>query len=73
MGAATHTAHARHLVEHLIEKYGANSAVNVGGLNVDVEAPVTRLVCGIKPEKLGDLGDALDYCEEQIAHLLSAT
>ena len=73
IGAATHTAHARHLVEHLIEKYGGNSPLDVGGLNIDVEAPVTRLVCGIKPEKLSDLEDALDYCEEQVTHLLSAT
>jgi acetyl-CoA decarbonylase/synthase complex subunit alpha len=73
IGAATHVAHARHLVEHLIEKYGRNSSINVGGLNVDVEAPVTRLVCGIKPQKLKDLEDALDYCEGQVTHLLSAT
>lgn len=73
IGAATHVAHARDLVEHLIEKYGRNSSINVGGLNVDVEAPVTRLVCGIKPQKLKDLEDAIDYCEGQVTHLLSAT
>jgi len=73
IGAATHTAHARHLVEHLIEKYGRNSPLDVGGLNIDIEAPVTRLVCGIRPKKLKDLEDALDYCEEQVTHLLSAT
>jgi acetyl-CoA decarbonylase/synthase complex subunit alpha len=73
IGAATHVAHARHLVEHLIEKYGRNSSINVGGLNVDVEAPVTRLVCGLKPRKLKDLEAALDYCEGQVTHLLSAT
>ncbi len=73
IGAATHIAHARHLVEYLIEKYGRNSPIDVGGLNIDVEAPVTRLVCGIKPEKLKDLEDGLDYCETQVTHLLSAT
>ncbi len=73
IGAATHIAHARHLVEHLIEKYGSNSPLDVGGLNIDVEAPVTRLVCGIRPKTLKDLEDALDYCEEQVTHLLSAT
>ena len=73
IGAATHTAHARHLIEHLIEKYGRNSPLDVGGLNIDIEAPVTRLVCGIRPQKLKDLEDALDYCEEQVTHLLSAT
>lgn len=73
IGAATHIAHARHLVEHLIEKYGRNSPLDVGGLNIDVEAPVTRLVCGIRPKTLKDLEDVLDYCEEQVTHLLSAT
>ena len=73
IGAATHTAHARHLVEYLIEKKGENVPIDVGGLNVDVEAPVTRLVCGIKPETLGDLEDALDWCEGEVTHLLSAT
>lgn len=73
IGAATHIAHARHLVEHLIEKYGRNSPINVGGLNIDIEAPVTRLVCGVKPEKLIDLEEALEYCEKQVTHLLSST
>jgi len=73
IGAATHTAHARHLVDHLIEKHGRNSPIDVGGLNVEIEAPVTRLVCGVKPVKLRDLEEVLDYCEEQVTHLLSAT
>jgi acetyl-CoA decarbonylase/synthase complex subunit alpha len=73
IGAATHIAHARHLIEHLIEKYGRNSPVDVGGLNIEVEAPVTRLVCGIRPKTLKDFEDALNYCEEQVTHLLSAT
>jgi acetyl-CoA decarbonylase/synthase complex subunit alpha len=73
IGAATHTAHARHLVEHLIEKYGRNAPIDVGGLNIEVEAPVTRLVTGIRPKTLKDVEDALEYCEEQVTHLLSAT
>jgi acetyl-CoA decarbonylase/synthase complex subunit alpha len=73
IGAATHVAHARHLVEHLIEKYGRSSLIDVGGFSVDVEAPVTRLVCGIRPKTLHDLEDALDWCEGEVTHLLSAT
>lgn len=73
IGAATHTAHARHLVEHLIEKFGREHPIDVGGVSVEVEAPVTRLVCGIKPRTLGDLEDVLDYCETEVTHLLSAT
>ncbi|UCD40459.1 MAG: CO dehydrogenase/acetyl-CoA synthase complex subunit epsilon, partial [Candidatus Bathyarchaeota archaeon] len=38
-----------------------------------VEAPVTRLVCGIRPKALKDLEDVLDYCEEQLTTLLAAT
>ncbi len=72
IGAATHTGHARHVVEHLIEKYGRRFPLDVGGLNVKVEAPVIRLVTGIKPETLGDLQEVLDYCETQITHCLSA-
>jgi acetyl-CoA decarbonylase/synthase complex subunit alpha len=71
IGAATHNGHARHVVDHLIEKYGRRYPLDVGGLNVKVEAPVTRLVTGIKPETLGDLDEALSYCESQITHLLS--
>jgi acetyl-CoA decarbonylase/synthase complex subunit alpha len=71
IGAATHIGHARHLVEHLIEKFGRSMPLDVGGLNVQVEAPVTRLVCGIKPETLGDLEEVLDYVETQLTHLLS--
>jgi acetyl-CoA decarbonylase/synthase complex subunit alpha len=73
IGAATHVGHARHLVNHLIEKYGRNAPVDIGGVNIEVEAPVTRLVTGIRPKTIKDVEDALDYCEEQITHLLSAT
>ncbi len=73
IGASTHISHARHLVEHLIEKHGSNSPIDVGGLNIEAEAPVTRLVCGIRPTTLNDLEDVLDYCEEQATTLLAAT
>jgi acetyl-CoA decarbonylase/synthase complex subunit alpha len=72
IGAATHTGHARHVVDHLIEKYGRRHPIDVGGLNVKVEAPVTRLVTGIRPVTLGDLEEVLEYCETQITHCLSA-
>ncbi|MEM2393524.1 MAG: CO dehydrogenase/acetyl-CoA synthase complex subunit alpha [Candidatus Bathyarchaeia archaeon] len=71
IGAATHIGHARHLLEHLIEKFGRNTPLDVGGLNIQVEAPITRLVCGVKPETLGDLEEVLDYVETQLTHLLS--
>ena len=73
IGASTHTAHARHLVEHLINKHGAGYPIDIGGLNIEVEAPIARLVCGIRPKTLGDLEEVLDYCENQITNLLSST
>ena len=59
------------MVHSLIEKYGRRYPLNVGGLNIKVEAPVTRLVTGIKPETLGDLDDVLTYTEEQITQVLA--
>jgi len=72
MGASTHTAHARHLLEHLTAKYGHDRPIDMGQ-NVHVEAPIIRTVCGIRPRVLGDLEDALDYVESQIVELLAAT
>jgi acetyl-CoA decarbonylase/synthase complex subunit alpha len=71
IGAATHTAHSRHMVHHLIEKYGRRFPLDIGGLNIKVEAPITRLVCGIKPETLGDLDEVLEYAEGQITQVLA--
>jgi acetyl-CoA decarbonylase/synthase complex subunit alpha len=72
IGAATHIAHGRHLIEHLIEKYGRNTPIDIGGLDVKTEAPVTRLVCGVRPKAIKDLEDVLDYCEEQVTTLLAS-
>ena len=72
VGAASHTAHARHLVDHLIKKHGSRYPLDIGGLSIDVEAPITRLLTGIKPKTLGDLEEVLDYCETEITHCLSA-
>ncbi|MDH5419258.1 MAG: CO dehydrogenase/acetyl-CoA synthase complex subunit alpha [Candidatus Bathyarchaeota archaeon] len=73
IGAATHLGHARHMVDHLIEKFGRRYPLDVGGVNVQLEAPITRLVCGVRPRTLGDLEDVVDYLEDQVTHLLSAT
>ena len=73
IGAATHIAHARDLIEYLTEKFGRNSPLDIGGLNIEIEAPITRLVCGVRPKKIKDLEDALDWCERQVTQLLSAT
>jgi len=72
IGASTHIAHARHLVDHLIEKHGHDCSINVGQ-NIEVEAPIIRTVCAIRPKTLEDLEDVLEYAESQITGLLAAT
>jgi acetyl-CoA decarbonylase/synthase complex subunit alpha len=57
------------MLHHLIEKYGARYPLNIGGLNIKVEAPITRLVTGIRPQTLGDLEEVLEYAEEQITQV----
>ncbi|MDD1719017.1 MAG: acetyl-CoA decarbonylase/synthase complex subunit alpha, partial [Methanoregulaceae archaeon] len=70
IGAATHTGHARHLLDHLIERYGRNHPLDLGP-SVTLEAPNIRLVTGIKPRAIGDLEDVVEYCEREITALLS--
>jgi acetyl-CoA decarbonylase/synthase complex subunit alpha len=71
IGSAAHSGHARHLLEYLTKKYGDDLPIDLG-MNIDIEAPIMRVVLGKKPETLGDLKEALDYIEEQMVHLLSA-
>ena len=72
MGAACHVTHARHIIEFLIKKYGKDKPIDLGS-EVGIEAPIIRLVAGIKPKKLGDLEEVLTYLEGQVSQLLSAT
>lgn len=72
IGLATHLSHAKELVEELIRKYGRDAPIDLGA-GVRVEAPIMRLVCGIKPRTLGDLEEAVNYVQEQLADLLAVT
>jgi acetyl-CoA decarbonylase/synthase complex subunit alpha len=72
MGCSAHGAHGRHLIDYLIEKYGEDYKINLGG-QVDVEAPHMRTVMGLKPETLGDLRKGIEYVERGIIHGVSAT
>jgi acetyl-CoA decarbonylase/synthase complex subunit alpha len=72
MGCAAHAAHARHLVDYLIEKLGEDYSLDLGG-GVAVEAPHIRTVLGLKPKTLGDLRKAIEYVECGIASGVSAT
>lgn len=70
-GASAHTAHARDVVEEAIEKFGSDVPLDMGD-HVDVEAPNIRLVCGTKPETLGDLRGILNYVEKEIVQAVNA-
>jgi len=70
IGCACHAAHARHLVHHLIEKFGPNTALEAP--DIAVEAPLTRLICGFKPKTMRDLEIGLDYVEKQVTTVLAA-
>ena len=71
MGLAAHGAHARHIVDYMIEKYGEDYRINLGD-NIAVEAPNIRTVLGLKPETLKDLRTAVEYAEQQLIHLVSS-
>ncbi|MDI6730086.1 MAG: 4Fe-4S dicluster domain-containing protein [Candidatus Altarchaeum sp.] len=69
-GASAHSAHGRHLIEALIEKLGRNFPLNIAE-NTEVKSPNIQLVCGYKPETIGDLERGLNYIEGQITKLAS--
>jgi len=71
IGTAAHAGHARHLLDHLIEKKGRDFTVDFGPY-IDIEAPITRTVTGIKPRNLGDLEEALRYVEKELSNSISA-
>ncbi|MCK4938363.1 MAG: hypothetical protein KAR85_07145 [Methanosarcinales archaeon] len=69
MGASAHSAHGRHLLHHLIEKYGSDHPIDVGTSNL--KTPVIQTVTGIKPQTIGDLESVMNYVEEQITTFLA--
>lgn len=71
MGTAAHGAHARHMVEHQIERLGKDFKIDMG-LNIATEAPIFRVVIGKRPVTLEDLQEGLDYAEQQLQHIVSS-
>lgn len=71
IGAACHGAHARHLLDHQIQRLGRDYKIDMG-LNIATEAPITRTIVGIKPRTLGDFEEAMDYAEREIQNVLSS-
>ena len=72
MGCSAHAAHGGHILEHLIEKYGADKKIDMGTY-IELEAPNIRTVTGLKPETLGDLKTVIEYVYKEITHLLDST
>ena len=71
IGCSAHCAHGRHLLHDMINKFGRDVPIDFGP-KVNIEAPLTRLVCGIKPKTIGDYDKVLSYVEEQIVQLADA-
>nr|CBH37435.1 acetyl-CoA decarbonylase/synthase complex, alpha subunit [uncultured archaeon] len=71
VGCSAHCGHGRHLLHDMINKFGRNVPIDFGP-EVDIEAPLTRLVCGIKPKTIGDYEQVFSYIEEQIVQLTDA-
>ncbi len=72
IGAAAHTAHARHMLDYVIEQFGEDTPIDLGP-DINVEAPNIRTVIGVKPRTLGDLRVALEWAEKEIVKVLHAT
>jgi acetyl-CoA decarbonylase/synthase complex subunit alpha len=72
MGCSAHAAHGGHILDFLIDKYGPDKKIDLGG-SINIEAPHIRTVVGLKPERLGDLVIAIEYVFKEITHLLDST
>ncbi|MDD3317335.1 MAG: CO dehydrogenase/acetyl-CoA synthase complex subunit alpha [Methanosarcina sp.] len=68
-GCACHSAHGRHLLDHIIDLFGEDMPINMGASNVI--APNIQLVTGRQPKTLGELKPIMEYVEEEVGQLLA--
>ena len=68
-GCACHSAHGRHLLDHIIDLFGEDMPINMGASNVI--APNIQLVTGQQPKTLGELKPIMEYVEEELGQLLA--
>jgi acetyl-CoA decarbonylase/synthase complex subunit alpha len=68
IGCSAHCSHGRHLLHDVMKKFGRDVPIDFGPM-IDIEAPLTRLVTGIKPRTIADFEKVFDYVEEQIVQL----
>ncbi|UXM85334.1 CO dehydrogenase/acetyl-CoA synthase complex subunit alpha [Methanococcus aeolicus] len=71
IGASTHAAHARHIVDHILEE-NPNLKINYGNA-INIVAPLSTTITGITPKTADDLDKILVYVEREITNLLAAT
>lgn len=70
IGAACHSAHARHLVEYVEEKMG-DADIDLGP-EVDVKTPIFTTLIGVEPETVSDLKRGLAYIERELTKIVSS-
>jgi len=71
IGAATHAAHAAHIIDFLIDKFGRNYPLYISN-EIEITTPLITLVTGLKPKTLGDLRTVIEYVAREIMSALSA-
>ncbi|MCL4414359.1 MAG: acetyl-CoA decarbonylase/synthase complex subunit alpha [Actinobacteria bacterium] len=71
-GACAHAAHARAVIDHLLERDGPELRLELGPW-VQIRAPIIELVMGVRPHFSRDLPKVLDSVDSQLVALLGAT
>ncbi|MDI9619039.1 hypothetical protein [Methanothermobacter sp.] len=70
IGASAHAAHARDLVETLIEK-NPTSELHYDS-SIDIKTPISTTVTGIDPETPEDLDRIMTYIERELTNLMAS-
>lgn len=71
IGASTHAAHSRHLVDIMLEK---NPGLNLEyGNSIDVTSPIITTLTGITPKNSRDLDKVMACVEKELTNLMAAT
>jgi len=70
IGTSAHIGHGRHMFHDIKSMRGPLDKIPIDfGSEVNIEAPLTRLIAGVKPKTLADLENVLNYVEESIVQL----
>ncbi|WP_431062486.1 4Fe-4S dicluster domain-containing protein [Methanobacterium sp.] len=71
IGASTHAAHARHLVDHILEK---NPELELEyGNSIEVLSPIITTLTGMTPKNARDLDKVMVCVEKELTNLMAAT